>query len=143
VGLISRRRAWWRKSHEEPTVASEAELSLKGEYALDRLHRGDLVPEWAWLGLLALTPEDQLAERAAKLLAPIHADTITMLWQRAVAHLAEELVNAAEHSGCTVASLQQALVIEFRNRPEPVVYVPGPSRFIRDVRFVLTRCQGV
>lgn len=143
MGLIRRGRARWPPTGEEHILADEAERFLSGGLAGDLLALGAPVPAWAWLGFLAHTPEDELEVRAGEVLALGRADTVSLLWQGAVALLVEEIVHTSERSGCTVGDLQEALVVELGagTGTAAAVLELGPSRFIDEVCSVLVRCR--
>ncbi len=136
--------ARWVTKHEGRCLVEEAEQFLTGTYVQSLLLQGMAIPEWAWVSLLAHTPEAQLSGRVDDLPPAWHADPVTVLWQCAVALLAQEVLATAESNGCTVGELQRGLISEFETgrRREGSTQTMGPSRFIQEVRSTLSRSHG-
>ena len=134
----------WRPTAVGQLLVDETEQFLSGGYAGNLLAFGAPVPAWAWLGLLAHTPEDELEARAEAVLDMGRTDTASLLWQGAVALLVQEIVHTSKQIGCTVGDLQEALVVELEARTGSVASTMDlePSRFIQDVCSVLARCRG-
>jgi hypothetical protein len=107
----------WRPTAVGQLLVDETEQFLSGGYAGNLLAIGAPVPAWAWLGLLAHTPEDELEARAEAVLDMGRNDTASVLWQGAVALLVEEIVHTSKQIGCTVGDLQEAWLSSWRPGP--------------------------
>ena len=134
----------WATKHEGRCLVEEAEQFLTGTYVQSLLLQGTDIPEWAWVSLLAHTPQAELSGRMDDLPQAWQADPVTVLWLCAVALLAQEVLEVAESNGCTVGELQRALISEFETgrRREGSTQTMGPSRFIQEVRSTLSRSHG-
>ncbi len=71
------------------------------------------------------------------------ADTVSLLWQGAVALLVQEIVQTSAQVGCTVGDVQEALVVELETGTGTAAAAldAGPGRFIQEVCSVLVRCR--
>jgi hypothetical protein len=131
----------FRKSQGRELVA-ECEGFLAGELPCVYLRRGIWVPEWAWLSMLAHASPEQLARYAEVGPRQRPYGNLELVWSKAVALLAHELLVASDRTGVGVGVLQHAVLVDMelrRDRPERVTWAEGPSRFVDEVRYALDR----
>jgi len=141
---LERSKGHYLKSQGRRLVA-ECESFLVGEFPSVLEDEGLPVPEWAWLSMLAHAPADRLVR-------PMDGETrgrfrghLNVVWLRAVALLAQELVMVADRTGCTVEELQHDVLLDVElrwERPLPGTPEMGPSRFVEEVRNAIHRFRG-
>jgi hypothetical protein len=126
-------------------LVTECESFLAGEYPSVLQRRGLPIPEWAWLSILAHAPADLLIEHAHGESRGRFRGHVHGVWLGAVALLAQELVTAADRTGCSVEELQHEVMLKVELdwvRPDGGASSIGPSRFVEQVRRALHRFRG-
>lgn len=88
-------------------VVSESEALLSGSYVEYLKRRGQQVPSWAWINLLAHGSEDALRTATRLRRAPIVDMNV---WWRARRYLAGEVLAAADRAG-SLESLQSTVLV--------------------------------
>ncbi len=123
-------------------LVDECESFLEGRYPTILQAEGLVVPDWAWLSMLAHAPMESLAARAAGVHSRRGADRLNVLWEGALSLLSQELFLMAERTGTPVEDLQHTLVTEVELNPgrtpstSPTL---GPSHLVEEVREALGR----
>jgi hypothetical protein len=107
----------WSREHEDPVRSLAAELTdecnalLAGRYA-DYLHeQGHLAAPWVWMNALAHASQEELTEVAAGPPTRTSDRPGTVEWRRAIAFLAEEVLERARSTGTSLADLQRSALV--------------------------------
>lgn len=110
-----------RKRPSTSNVADDCEAYLHGGYAERRRLRGEPVPVWAWVNLLAHGTADELAEAAR--------DGGVGPWSQARAFVAGELVDRAGIDGRSLEEFQSEVLVPLELR---VLARPASARWQPD-----------
>jgi hypothetical protein len=129
----TRSRTWERE------LVAECEEFLFGRYAQYLRGQNRAVPTWAWLNLLAHGNEQDITTLAVS--GSPRPSSSDIVWQEALAFLAQELMSEATRRGLPLVSLQRStlvpLELEFAGRRGPVD--AQPVEFVSSVLRALTQ----
>lgn len=130
----------WRRdgSVEGHGVADECDAFLAGRY-LELLERNDaLIPQWAWMNVLAHGTVTDLVQVSASDAAP--RDRLTQAWADARGYLAAEVLDAARRAGSLLTLQRRALVpLELELASHARVPVRRPADWVGMVMAALAR----
>ena len=145
MGSLLERSRTRRIRSQGRELVEECESFLAGQYPSVLQARGDPVPEWAWLSLLAHAPADVLIDQAMGGPPRQYRDRLNLIWLGAVALLTQELVMQADRTGCSVEEVQHSVLLRLElswARPWSATSMVGPSRFVEEVRQAIDRLPG-
>jgi hypothetical protein len=125
-------REWLRRAvTPELEVLDEVDWSLDGTFLTHTRVRPARVPAWAWLSALAHGGPDTLAALVAQ-----GGDGVVAPWSRAVAFLAGELLDLADHREASVRALQRSVLVPAELRfldSAARGWSPDPQQFAGEV----------
>jgi hypothetical protein len=109
-----------------PEVASECAVFLGGTYAEYQLDRGEPVPTWAWLNVLAHGRMPQLERVTQEVVA---FDCRAERWLAARRFLAGEVLDLVHDDGSRLVALQSAVLwpweLDVAVRPDAPLWLPS------------------
>jgi len=145
MGSLLERSRSRRIQSQGRELVEECESFLAGRYPSVLQARGDPVPEWAWLSMLAHAPTDVLIDDAMSGPSRQYRDRMNLLWLGAVALLTQELVMQANRTGCSVEEFQHSVLLRLElswARPWSATSMVGPSQFVEEVRQAIDQFRG-
>jgi len=131
--LSTRSRIWERE------LVVDCEAFFSGHYAQYLANENRPVPVWARLNVLAHSSEDEITALAVG--EPRGTFPCSLVWEQALAFLAQEVMSETTRRGCPLADLQRStlvpLELEFaRLRAQSFV---EPAKFVASVLSALAQ----
>lgn len=130
----------WRRDqgHEAAALLDECDAFLAGQYAEQLGARGEAVPVWAWVNLLAHGTEEELRRALHPAGSELLGDS-SRAWLEARSYLAGEVLDAVATGYSSLHELQSELLVplELALAAHDRLAWWGPGQLVATVRMAL------